>query len=204
MAVGKDYSVPPLPLISRYEVNNCLQFCFLTTFLLAQRIKIAGISTSFGIFSMFDTYYPHFRTPLHLSLGECTVPSSLVRPLATYSILPFLNAHCEQGHWYFLTCWYEREGGDTLFLELGSDFSIYRLLSLLYESLAEVAPVTDCLQLKALGVQAYGAYHLDFTGSRELSKAAPVYCYDGWTVILKRGAYGQNAPVDVSKQTRRI
>ena len=60
---------------------------------------------------------------------------------------------------------------------------------------AEVPPVKDCLDLKALGVKASGRYRVDFTGDRDLSKAAYAYCYDGWTVILQRGSFQETTNV---------
>ena len=55
--------------------------------------------------------------------------------------------------------------------------------------------MTDCSELLALGVTQPGSYWLDFSGTRNLSRATLTYCEDGWTYILNRGQYGN--PKDV-------
>ena len=90
---------------------------------------------------------------------------------------------------------------NTLPVPNGAQFNLYQITINAASGthyLSDIPPVTDCGQLWALGVTQPGSYWLDFTGTRNISRATLTYCSGGMTYILKRGQYGNSATVSLS------
>lgn len=52
-----------------------------------------------------------------------------------------------------------------------------------------VPPLRSCYDLQQAGHQDSLAYAIDTTGAGSIADAVSVYCWEGWTRILRRGQF---------------